>query len=182
MKKLMLFLMWLAASATAVGVAWAGVSVVDNQVVDPPPAAEIATPAPSSSTGPDGSIQDDPISTATPTTTPTSQTAARPSTSGRPPTAPPSSQPVATTSSTTALQTPAASTQTFTVTGGTAAISFSVSGVEVLWATPNPGFDVNIEAESPGTKVEFRAEHHRSRLDVWWSGGPQHDIREEPRD
>jgi hypothetical protein len=68
------------------------------------------------------------------------------------------------------------------LTGGTTAISFSASGVDVLWATPNPGFDVSIEAESPGLKVEFRAEHHRSRVDAWWSGGPQHSIREESED
>jgi len=35
MKKLMLFAMWLAASGAAVATAWAGVSVVDNQLAPP---------------------------------------------------------------------------------------------------------------------------------------------------
>lgn len=69
---------------------------------------------------------------------------------------------------------------TFHLVGGKTAVSFSPSEVRVLWATPNPGFEVRIEVESPGMKVEFRADHHRSRIDVWWSGGPRHDIREEP--
>ena len=56
------------------------------------------------------------------------------------------------------------------------------SAVEVLWASPNPGFDVRIVPESPGMKVEFRADHHRSRIDAWWAGGPQHEIREDPED
>jgi hypothetical protein len=74
-----------------------------------------------------------------------------------------------------------AQTLTFNLTGGSTAVSFSANGVQVLWATPNPGFDVKIEPESPGFKVEFRSDSHRSRVDVWWSGGPQHSIREEPK-
>ncbi len=70
---------------------------------------------------------------------------------------------------------------TFSLTGGTTAVSFSASGAEVLWAIPNPGFALQIKPESPGFKVEFSADDHRSRVDVWWSGGPQHEIREEPR-
>ena len=246
MKKLMLFTMWLAASAAAVGVAWAGVSVVDNQVVAPPAAADAlvfddecwgpvgrgAGGRPSidpavgihahahgravddshadcrtgvCNTGdrsdadftyisvyqstdrlagrePDESIRalagrrsDEsararPTRTPRPRPTPTTRPSAQPTASPSPPPAP------------TAQPAPAAITQTFTLTGGTAAISFSATGVQVLWATPNPGFEVRIEPESSGIKVEFRADHHRSRVDAWWSGGPQHSIREEPRD
>ncbi|HEC10555.1 MAG TPA: hypothetical protein ENI86_13490 [Acidimicrobiales bacterium] len=57
-------------------------------------------------------------------------------------------------------------------------MSFSPSGVQVLWASPNPGYTVKIEPESPGMKVEFRSDAHRSRIDVWWSGGPQFSIDE----
>lgn len=68
----------------------------------------------------------------------------------------------------------------FTLTGGTTAVDFSPNGVDVVYATANPGYDVTIEDESPGLKVEFRSDDHRSRVDVWWDGGPRHEIREEP--
>lgn len=216
MKKLMLFAMWLGASAAAVGVAWAGVSVVDNQVVDPPSAAEVVALTPSdaassssenadhslSSPGEPGSTHNSepgntpgsvevdgssPPTQATPSNpTPTTQPASSPTIA---PTAQPAptTQRATTTPPTTSAPTappppsPAATTQTFALTGGTAAISFSASGVEVLWATPNPGFSVEIEPGSPGIKVEFRADHHRSRVDAWWFEGPQHSVREEPR-
>jgi len=54
--------------------------------------------------------------------------------------------------------------------------------VSVLWASANPGFQVSVEEESPGMKVEFDSEDHDSRLDVWWSNGPQWLIDEEERD
>ena len=82
------------------------------------------------------------------------------------------------TTTTTTVAAPA-QTQQFNLVGGSTAISFSATGVTVLWANPNPGFDVDIEPESPGWKVEFRSDDHRSRIDVWWSGGPRHEIREE---
>ncbi len=107
--------------------------------------------------------------TTTPTTTttqaPTTTTTVQPTT-----TAPP-----------TTTATTSAETRTFQLVGGTTAVSFSAGEVRVLWATPNPGFEVRVEPESPGMKVEFRADHHESRIDVWWSGGPQHDIRERER-
>jgi hypothetical protein len=93
-----------------------------------------------------------------------------------PPTTTTAAPPPSTT--TTAAAAPA-QTQQFNLVGGSTAISFSATGVTVLWANPNPGFDVDIEPESPGWKVEFRSDTHRSRIDVWWSGGPRHEIREE---
>ena len=67
---------------------------------------------------------------------------------------------------------------TFNLVGGITAISFSSTGVEVLWATPNPGFDVDI---SPGVdvRVEFESDDHKSRIDAWWSDGPRHEVRED---
>lgn len=75
---------------------------------------------------------------------------------------------------------PTSETLTFQLVGGTTAISFSPAGVDVLWASPNPGFDVKIEPEAAGLKVEFRSDTHRSRVDAWWDGGPNHEIREDP--
>ena len=118
---------------------------------------EVMVPA---SDSPSGST-----SSSTSTTVPTSST-----------TVPTSSTTVPTSSTT--VPPVEAETITFTLTGGTTAISFSASGVTVLWATPNPGFDVKIEPESPGWKVEFRSDTHRSRIDAWWNGGPVFDIEE----
>lgn len=202
----MLFSMWLAASAAAVGVAWAGVSVVDNQVVGPPSVVEFASPsttagaqsgAPTTSGSQPTTVPEDVSSSSTtavdqapssaPTTAAPSNTSPTTHTTAQATTTPTSSS-TTTPSVQTTLDTPPpapgstgppSTTQTFTLIGGTAAISFSPSRVEVLWATPNPGFGVSIETESPGIKVEFRADHHRSRVDAWWAGGPQHSTHEE---
>jgi len=72
--------------------------------------------------------------------------------------------------------------RTYNLVGGITAISFSSTSVEVLWATPNPGFEVDIDAESTTVRVEFEADNHLSRVDAWWSNGPQRDIREESND
>lgn len=115
-----------------------------------------------------------------PTTTtsspPTSTTAApTPTTTGPPTTtAPPTTVPAPTTTQ------PEGATETFVLVGGTTSVRYEAGDVTVLWATPNDGFTVDIEPESPGWKVEFRSDTHRSRVDVWWSNGPQSEIREEP--
>ncbi|MGI9595844.1 MAG: hypothetical protein ACR2QK_06775 [Acidimicrobiales bacterium] len=105
-------------------------------------------------------------STAGPTTVqPTTQP---PPTTSPPTTSPPTSAPPTTQSS---------QTISYHLVGGSTAISFSPSEVRVLWATPNPGFDVDVDSD----RVEFEADHHRSRLDFWWSGGPRDEIREQDR-
>lgn len=118
------------------------------------------------------------------TTRPTTPPTTAATTTTRPPTT------VAPTTTTTTTTTSATSTTvavaepelvTFSLTGGTAVISFSPSTVRLVSAVANPGFDVSVEPESPGIKVEFRADHHRSRVDAWWADGPRSDIREKPR-
>ncbi len=133
------------------------------------PTASTSSSAPTSTTQQSG--QSAPTTSIGPTPTAPSTTEATPSTTEAAP-----STTAATTSTTEAAQ-----TQTFQLVGGTTAISFSPTETRVLWATPNPGFEVEIESESPGMKVEFRSEEFESRIDVWWSAGPQHDIRERDR-
>lgn len=253
-RSLGLLLAWIAGSAAAISVAWAGVSVVDRQAIDPAlqavsdvasvesrrsgtigsestvppdgttPSAEgarvdLETGAVGVEAGTGGSVASQPVAgppdddnvdrgaspdpdpaTSTTTTTTTSTTDHSTSTTGRPTTAStaqpttPMTTPTSTTAPTTTVPTTGATTTTvsstqptsqtlaFNLVGGSTAISFASSGVSVLWATPNPGFTVSIEPESPGVKVEFRSEGHRSRVDAWWSDGPRHEIREEPRD
>jgi hypothetical protein len=58
-------------------------------------------------------------------------------------------------------------------------VRYSAGGVKVLWATPADGYTAKIEPENDGVRGEFRSSHHRSRLLVWWSGGPQYQVRED---
>lgn len=69
--------------------------------------------------------------------------------------------------------------QTFELVGGTAVVRYSSTGVTVLYAVPANGYQVKVEPEEGGTKVEFRSEGHRSRVTVWWDNGPQHSPLEE---
>ena len=57
-------------------------------------------------------------------------------------------------------------------------MSFSPSGASVLWASPNPGFDVDID-HGASSRVRFESDDHKTRIDLWWAAGPQHAIREE---
>jgi hypothetical protein len=194
-KKIALFVLWLGGTAAAIGVAWAGVAVVDNQVIDPAPAINVVgnpqavterQSTPTTSAPPAASFAVQSSSTTGGiggTQPPTSAAPAnqRPTTEASPTTQTPTTQ--APTTQTPTTQTPttqAATSETYALVGGTAAVSFSADGVVVLWATPNPGFTVKVESASPGLKVEFRADHHRSRVDVWWATGARHTIREEP--
>ena len=227
-KSLGFLALWLAGTATAVAVAWAGVSVVDSELINPAPANVLALP-PDSALRPDtvetlGSAETAPTSspeavsesaststvsasavssTAPPATTSspaatspastsaapiTSTTTARPTSSTAPPstttTAPPTTPSTTTTPTTTTPPTtttttaPQTQTLTFHLVGGSTSIAFSPAGATVLWASPNPGFAVDIDhgAES---RVEFESDGHKTRIDAWWSGGPQHEIRED---
>lgn len=62
--------------------------------------------------------------------------------------------------------------------GGSTAISFDNGAAEVLWATPKPGFDVDVGSGGPGVRVEFESDDQESRIDAWWDSGPRHEIRE----
>ena len=47
-------------------------------------------------------------------------------------------------------------------------------------ATPAAGFTVDIgESHDGGARVEFESDDHRSRVDGWWDGGPQDEVRED---
>ncbi len=126
-------------------------------------------------------------STSRPTTTlsPTTGPATTRSTTTQPATTLPATTP--TTPTTTAQTTTAppppttaaqAQTRTFHLVGGSTAISFSAAEVRVLWATPNPGFDVDVGSGGPGVRVEFETDDAESRIDAWWDDGPQQEIRE----
>jgi len=142
--------------------------------VPPPPPTSTAVPAAASTPVP----PPPPTSTAVPAATgtpvpppPTSTAVPPPPTSTAVP-PPPTSTPVP----------PPAQVLTFYLVGGSTSISFSADGVTVLWATPNPGFEVEIEPEDDKARVDFESDGHESRIDAWWSDGPRHEIREDSDD
>jgi hypothetical protein len=176
--------LWFVAGAAAATVAWLGVSTVSDQLAgsgshpDPLSADQISDEL---AAGPgDTTTTVQPESTTTTVLPSTTTTTAAPppggstttSTTGSvappPPTAtaqPPAAQPV---------------TKSYDLEGGTATLRFTPTGVTVVVATPAPGFTVKIsDSHSNGKRVEFESDDHRSRLDAWWDGGPQDEVRED---
>ncbi len=163
---------WLLVGAAAVGATTVAVRMVGDQVTGSRPAPLSATQvreelaaqvtSTTSATGAGGES----------TTTAPTTTAPSPVTTGPPPStvAPATTAPAA-----------PAEVRTYQLVGGTASLRFSAAGVEVVSATPNAGFGVEVEPEhGNGVQVEFESEGHRSRVDGWWAGGPQDEVREEP--
>ena len=177
---------WFAAGALAAAIATAGVAVVDDQLTSsrPPPlsaqqvrdaladgdraqssAGTTSTTAAEGSTtsttaGPSRSAGDDEVGSG--------------DTGGARPVEP------TTTTARAPAPSPAAVTRTYDLVGGTATLRFSPTGVTVVAATPAPGFDVGTgDSHDGGTRVEFESDDHRSRLDAWWDGGPQDEVRED---
>lgn len=209
MKAVTLVLLWLLGSATAIAVAWSGVGVLDNDLVAPAPAVVDAggevglvsesidpfdddiDPLEERESLEDSETLTDRASLEGTASGPTSSDRSALAVAGDDPSPPASTtstvttDPTATTGTASTITSPGAVnpgqyvTKTFSLTGGATAIKFSPSSTKVLWATPNPGYEVRIEPESEGVKVEFRSDDHRSRIDAWWDGGPRHEIREE---
>jgi hypothetical protein len=195
---------WLVVAVLALVVAWQGVSVVADQVTNRRPAplgaeevrrqldreaaAAAPTAAPSTSDlAPATTVTTlrqaaAPLTSTPPPTTAASPTpgAVSPASTAPPATAPP---PPATTGPppATTAPAPAAETRTYNLVGGSASLSYSPAGVSVVFATPKPGFEVDVEPQNGnGVRVEFESDEHRSRVEGWWDGGPQERVREEP--
>lgn len=192
---------WFVAGVAAVVLASAGVSMVSRQVTGSRPAPLSAEQVREELAADD----DDPGAGTTTTTTapagPTTTTApAGPTTTldsspstpggvGSPATTPPaggspgSGSPGAVAPTTTAAPPPpatAATTRTYNLVGGTATLRFTPDGVTVVVATPKAGFSVDVgDSDDGDARVEFESDEHRSRVDAWWDGGPQDEVREE---
>jgi len=196
---------WLAAAIVAAVVAWQGVGLVGDQVTDSRDdgmltAAQVEQALAEGGDG--GGISIPPTSTTLPATsdttaagtTPPSTTAAGAGAGGtasgtspeRSTTPSRGNAPASSTTgtgsggqpATTPAPAPAAIVKTYSVNGGTASISFSANEVKVLWATPAAGWSVRNEPEGTGIRVEFESGSGRSRIDAWWSGGPQDRVDE----
>jgi hypothetical protein len=194
---------WVVAAVLALVVAWQGVSVVADQVTNRRPAplgaeevrrqleseqaaaatttlapatsvAPATAPAPPTTAPPVPASSSPPVTTAPPPSSSPAASAVPPPASAVPP--PASAVPPPATEAP-----PATETRTYNLVGGSAALSFSPGGVSVVFATPEPGFEVDVEPQNGnGVRVEFESEDHRSRVDAWWEGGPQERVREEP--
>jgi hypothetical protein len=171
--------LWFAAGAAAATVAWLGVSTVSDQLAgsgshpDPLSAEEISAElaAEATSTSTTGTT----LAGGAETTSTTSTLPAGASTTttvAAPPPPPPSEAPSA-----------APVTRSYDLVGGRTTLRFSPTGVTVVVATPAAGFTAEIESSHDGgVRVEFESESHRSRVDAWWAGGPQDEVREEGED
>ena len=178
LRRVLLFATWLAGTLLATAVVYEAVHMVAGQVTElhadglsqagvghavrptatpssaPPETAPAGTP-PVPSSSPGGSPPQD----ATPPVTGTGSASTTPS---------PPAQPN--------------DTRTFSLVGGTASVTCSGSQIAVNWATPNGGYEVEIDSSSGGGTIEvrFRSDTHESRLEAWCSGGHvQSSIREE---
>lgn len=152
----LLVLTWIVATVLATGLAWAGVRSVVDDVAAP-------LPVPAATTGLAGPTEAPPASEPSPEPSPSTSEPESPSEQSEP------------------VQ-PAETVRSFEVYGGTATVSFSPTGVEVLSAVPKPGFSADVEPEHTGMRVEFESDDHRSRLDVWWNGEPRHEVEERDDD
>jgi len=162
MRRAWLPLIWLVGTSTAVLVGWSAVQAVVGQVVmerpEPLSAQTVhelgASPTPSTGAAP-----------ATPTAAPTQEPSATQPASARTP-APGGSAG----SSAPAAQ--SGSARTFTLQGGTASVSCSNNQISLNWATPNAGFQVQLEWHDSNTvlEVRFTGSSHESRLETWCSG------------
>lgn len=157
---------WLAAAVVATGVAWQGVSVVGNQVTDRRPpsltAAEIEAEvaAADADTGGAGAGADAGGGAPTTTSTPPSTTPTTTPASGATP--PAGSAPIV---------------KTYDLTGGSVTLAFAPSGVSLVVARPNAGYETRDQpADDGGRRVEFEGPEGRSRIEAWWDGSPQVEI------
>jgi hypothetical protein len=172
-RRSLLVLAWLLGGLAAVALASAAVGRVGNEVTGDRPsplsAEEVAAELALEST----------TTTAAPGSDATTSTAPETPTTGGPPTTAPGA------TSTTAAPpppttAPAGELRTYALVGGTATLRFAPTGVTVVTANPNPGFKVEVEpAYGNGVEVSFETDHHKSKVEGWWDGGPRDQVAEE---
>jgi hypothetical protein len=194
-----LILAWLAATSVAVLLAWQGIGFIGREVTSRRPealsASEVqaqidattATTTTSTAAGSPGSAPDPGAPVAQPTTTPGAN-ATTPGTSRNPSgvtttttttTVRAAGTPAPSSTSTTSPPAPSAETRTYNAQGGSAAIRFEPGKVTLVWATPNAGFETDVEQSSADhLRVRFRNDDHESRIEARWDGGPVGTIEE----
>jgi hypothetical protein len=158
-------LAWIAATVVSVLIATAAVGAVRGRVTEgpesvaaPPTSLDsttITTTAPSSATS--SSVSSTTASTPATTGAGTSTSTSAADGGG-----------TSTTAATSTTQGPAvAEIKTYTAVGGTVTIEVTATTIELLGATPNPGFTVSEKESSPTQiEIEFRSSDHESKVDI----------------
>lgn len=173
MRRAWLPLIWLLGTATAIVVGWSAVQALVGQVVERRPeplsaqavheleASPAASPSPESVVETPGPAPRVPPPPSQPVTGP------RPAPNGN--------------AGSTPSPAPSGSSRTFTLQGGTASVSCQSNQISLDWATPNAGFQVELERHDSNSvlEVRFLGDSHESRLETWCSGGQvQHSVEE----
>lgn len=149
---------WLAATAAAVGVSWLGVRTVVPQTLSPPP--QLAVPTSQLPTGPPPSSGGTPLITAV-SLPPPARPAPRPS----PPTAP--------TTTTVAPSPPSGwDVHSYTVPGGRVVLALGATGATLVSATPADGYAVQEWQETGWLRVDFTSAAGTSTVFATWNGHP----------
>ncbi len=118
-----------------------------------------------------------PTTTRAPTAAPSTTIASPPTTAASAPVTPPTtttSAPVTppTTTATTTTPPVSATVSTYHLVGGSVAIATLPETVNLVWATPNPGFTVEVDSAGPeSVSVEFSSGSHESDFEALWSDG-----------
>jgi len=170
------------ATALAVGIGIGAVQLAGAQVTDDPvhplSADEVPTkPSQAQVTVPLPTTTTVPPSTTVPGSSPTTTQAGAPATTAPntpsttvPGTASTTSTVPSTTPSTTAA--PQSQVTVYQLVGGSVAIESSPGVVNLVWATPNAGFSVEVESGGPNeVQVDFESGSHKSKFRASWSGG-----------
>ncbi len=107
-----------------------------------------------------------PTTTRAPTAAPSTTIASPPTTAASAPVTPP------TTTATTTTPPVSATVSTYHLVGGSVAIATLPETVNLVWATPNPGFTVEVDSAGPeSVSVEFSSGSHESDFEALWSDG-----------
>jgi len=165
MRRAWLPLVWLLGTATAVVVGWSAVQAVASQVIERRP-EPLSAQAVQKLEGTPATSQSPESAPAAPHPGPTVSPSSPLPVTGPPPTpngnagSPP---------------TPAQSrsSRIFTLQGGTASVSCLNNQITLDWATPNAGFQVEVDRHDGSSvlEVRFTSDSHESKLETWCSGG-----------
>ena len=167
-------LIWLLGTGTAVLVGWSAVQAVVGQVVQEQPGPLSAQVVNGLSSSP----------TASPTPEPQLQSPSPPSVSPPVPSQPAPRTPAPSGNGGTTpppASAPSQSSRTFNLLGGTVAVSCQNNQVSLDWATPNAGFQAEIDWHQSNTvlEVRFTSSSHETRLQTWCTAGQVQSTIEE---
>lgn len=183
-RRLALVGLWAIAVVVAVGLSSWAVGFASRRVSEPvPPSALLSdgtSQAGAATTEPTTPSPRESSPAAAPTDPPTVPPASSSATPGATGEGGPASQEASPSPATPA---PPSDTRTATSVGGTASFRFVHDRVELLWATPAAGFEVDSASDGSHAEVRFRSDRHESRIRAEWvDDAPSTQVDERPDD